>query len=289
MHRIDGPGATVDNKFTEGDPVGGVQATVVTDVWLNDVQENIMAVLAAAGVTPTKGRAADLNDAIKKVSSGRLLNIQKFTSSGTYTPTPGMVFCIVKVQGAGGGGAGSVATGAAYSLGSGGASGSYAEVKFAAADIGLSKAITIGAAGPAGIGGPGVAGGDTSFGSLIVAPGGKGGISTAQVTGGGQAVISGGDPGALPTIAAGQTLVSTSGIQGGIGYAAAGTQRGGFGAGAPINGGGGGAGTSLPADAAGKSAQCFGSGGGGSFTDSAGAAKNGGPGFGGMVEILEFA
>lgn len=64
MHRIDGPGATVDNKFTDGDPLGGIQATLVTDDWLNDVQENIMAVLAAAGVSPTKARAADLVDAI---------------------------------------------------------------------------------------------------------------------------------------------------------------------------------------------------------------------------------
>lgn len=55
MHRIDGPGATVDNRFTDGDPVGGVQATVVTDDWANDVQEELMSVLAAAGIAPVKG------------------------------------------------------------------------------------------------------------------------------------------------------------------------------------------------------------------------------------------
>lgn len=64
MHRIDGPGATVDNKFTEGDPVGGVQATVVTDDWLNDLQENIMAVLAGAGIAPVKGDSSQLFKAI---------------------------------------------------------------------------------------------------------------------------------------------------------------------------------------------------------------------------------
>jgi len=73
MHRIDGAGATVDNKFTDGDPVGGVQATVVTAAWLNDFQENIMAVLAAAGVSPTKGRAADLLDAIRTYSGGGIV------------------------------------------------------------------------------------------------------------------------------------------------------------------------------------------------------------------------
>lgn len=55
MHRIDGPGATVDNKFTEGDPVGGTQATVVTDDWLNDVQEELITILTTAGITPAKG------------------------------------------------------------------------------------------------------------------------------------------------------------------------------------------------------------------------------------------
>ena len=55
MHRIDGPGATVDHKFTDGDPVGGIQATMVTDDWLNDVQEELMSILAAASVSPVKG------------------------------------------------------------------------------------------------------------------------------------------------------------------------------------------------------------------------------------------
>lgn len=52
MHRIDGPGATVDNKFTEGDPVGGVQATVVTDDWLTAVQEEICSVITDPAVVP---------------------------------------------------------------------------------------------------------------------------------------------------------------------------------------------------------------------------------------------
>ena len=65
MHRIDGPGATVDNKFTDGDPVGGVQATLVTDDWLNDMQEEVMSVLAAAGITPVKGTQNQLLGAIK--------------------------------------------------------------------------------------------------------------------------------------------------------------------------------------------------------------------------------
>lgn len=64
MHRIDGPGATVDNRFTDGDPVGGVQATMVTDDWANDVQENICKVIEGASIALDKGNATQLKDAI---------------------------------------------------------------------------------------------------------------------------------------------------------------------------------------------------------------------------------
>lgn len=83
MHRIDGAGATIDNKFTEGDPVGGVQATVVTDDWLNDVQEELVSILAAAGITPTKG----VQDQVLK-SIGALIRVQKFTAFSASGSSP---------------------------------------------------------------------------------------------------------------------------------------------------------------------------------------------------------
>lgn len=64
MHRIDGPGATVDNKFTEGDPITAVPATEVTDDWLNSVQEEIAAVIESAGLTLSKVNNAQLLAAI---------------------------------------------------------------------------------------------------------------------------------------------------------------------------------------------------------------------------------
>lgn len=67
MHRIDGPGATVDHKFTDGDPVGGVQATIVTDDWLNDVQEELISVLTDGGIAPVKGTQDQLLKAIKAI------------------------------------------------------------------------------------------------------------------------------------------------------------------------------------------------------------------------------
>lgn len=83
MHRIDGPGATVDGKFTEGDPVGGIQATVVTDDFLNDVQEELISILVAAGVAPVKGTQDQALQSIYK-----LIQAQKataFTTAGTST------------------------------------------------------------------------------------------------------------------------------------------------------------------------------------------------------------
>lgn len=55
MHKIDAPSATVDNEFTEGSPSGGVPATTVSADWLNDVQEELISILSAAGITPIKG------------------------------------------------------------------------------------------------------------------------------------------------------------------------------------------------------------------------------------------
>jgi len=83
MHRIDGPGATVDNRFTDGDPVGGVQATMVTDDWANDVQEELMSILVAGGVAPVKGTQNQVLSALTTLIRG-----QGFNSSTTAGTSP---------------------------------------------------------------------------------------------------------------------------------------------------------------------------------------------------------
>lgn len=70
MHRIDAESATADHLFTDGSPTGGVPATIVPSTWLNDLQENIMAVLEEADIPGTKGDAQDLVNAIKELISG---------------------------------------------------------------------------------------------------------------------------------------------------------------------------------------------------------------------------
>lgn len=64
MHRIDSSTATPDNRFTEGDPTIPVAATTVTADWLNTVQEEPIAVLAAAGIAPNKADNGQLLKAI---------------------------------------------------------------------------------------------------------------------------------------------------------------------------------------------------------------------------------
>lgn len=62
MHRIDGPGHD-NNMFTEGVPPG-VPATVVTEDWLNAVQEEIVNVILDAGITLDKPTNTQLRDAV---------------------------------------------------------------------------------------------------------------------------------------------------------------------------------------------------------------------------------
>lgn len=87
MHRIDGPGATVDNKFTDGDPVGGVPATLVTEDWLNDMQEELMSLLAAASISPVKGTQNQVLSALRSLSPGIIGATRSRMSLSTSTAT----------------------------------------------------------------------------------------------------------------------------------------------------------------------------------------------------------
>lgn len=115
-------------------------------------------------------------------SNGTLLNIQTFTSNGTYTPSAGVNSALVIAVGGGGsaGSAGIVNVAGNAACSSGGQAGGLAIGIFTSTQIGASKAVTIGAGGiaPASAANPGNPGGDTSLGSLITAKGGAGGASS---------------------------------------------------------------------------------------------------------------
>lgn len=110
---------------------------------------------------------ANLKSGMTKLTPGRILNIQTFTSSGTYVPTPGTKNILVEMVGGGGGGgnASSSATDT-VGLGSGGGGGGYLRSYISAV---ASQLITVGIGGAAS-----TAGGDTGFGALIARGGGAG-------------------------------------------------------------------------------------------------------------------
>lgn len=95
-------------------------------------------------------------------------------SPATWTKPSGLKYVIVEVQ-AGGGGSNGTTT--ADEVTSGGASGGYCKKLIAAASLGATETVTIGAGGAAGAGGGGAGGtgGTSSFGSHCSAVGGGGG------------------------------------------------------------------------------------------------------------------
>jgi hypothetical protein len=118
--------------------------------------------------------------------------VQTFSANGTYTPTVGMVTAVVECVGAGGAAGGVVGGASVVTGGGGGGAGALSVKLVTAADIGASKAVTIGAGGVGASGANGGNGGDTSVGTLCVAKGGTGGAAgTAASQGNGGA---GGDP-----------------------------------------------------------------------------------------------
>lgn len=102
------------------------------------------------------------------------INIQTFNytgSSQTYTPTPGMLYCIVEMVGGGGSGGGNASPSVAQVRGGGGGA-CGGRSTFSAADIGSSQTVTVGVGGSAGSNG-----GTTSLGSLMTCGGGGAGAS----------------------------------------------------------------------------------------------------------------
>lgn len=90
MHRIDGPYATVDNKFSEGNPATGVEATWMTDDWANSVQEELAAVIEAAGIVLDKANNTQLLAAIQTM--GMLGAPSILAVETTLTAAHGMFF-----------------------------------------------------------------------------------------------------------------------------------------------------------------------------------------------------
>lgn len=269
--------------FTDGDPTGGVEATIVDADWLNAIQEELLNVVTAASITPSKTNRTQLLAAIGKiVGTGRVLRIKSMIASAAHTPIPGMVNSLVFLQGAGGGGGGLITPSVGnVSCGAPGASGSLGVGLFTAAQIGSSISVVIGAGGAVAVSSNGAAGGASTFGALMTAPGGAGGLmlnNQVPPNFNGNGSISGAPTGANVY----QEIGSCPDFSFG---ATAGGPYGGPGGPSAFGNGGNAAGT----NSSGVVAQNYGSGGGGTGGGSGSANLSGGAGKSGFCLIVELS
>jgi hypothetical protein len=212
-------------------------------------------------------------------STTSLLNVQTFTSSGTYTPTNGATKIMVRVLGAGGAGGGALATDSIHvTMGQGGGAGGYAE-SYISGNI-ATQTVTIGAGGVGTSGGTGGTGGTTSFGSLITCNGGVGGIATSNTA----ATVIGGAVGGTAT---GGSILNIQGANGPSTalFVSTGGSLSGPGGSSQLGSGGVGAGGS----GNGFNAYGYGAGGSGAINGiSVGSNKTGGSGSGGIIIVYEY-
>lgn len=212
---------------------------------------------------------------------GGLIGVQTFTSSGTYTPTPGTNKIVVRVVGGGGSGGSCTATSSGQgSAASGGGAGAYAEALLTSGFAGVT--VSIGAGGlPAAIGNnAGNIGGTSSFGTAVTAPGGTTGYGSPALSP--PFLFGGTGTSATPT---GGNIVSAPGQTGEQSVALApNAVVGGIGGSSVFGAGGRGAGWGD-----GFAGQGPGAGGGGACGIASQTGYRGGAGAAGIVIVTEFA
>lgn len=203
-------GTTAASWNAEYAPSSGVNILTQHDVLVGGAANAIVSVTpsTAGFVLTSNGTSVDPSFQILPTNI-KSINVQTFSVTGTYTPTSGMLYCLIEAVGGGGGGGGVSGIGSQVQTASGGSGACYVRSLFNSATIGASQSVTIGAAGARGGGGlAGGNGGTTTVGSLLSAGGGIGGAgmtivnisylgtaggATGSATGIGTVVIAGGN------------------------------------------------------------------------------------------------
>jgi len=296
--------------FTDGNPGGGVAATELRSDFMNMLMMELLNVVEAAGIAPSKTTYNQVLDALNAMyaklagsasqtfsvapatspqhamqlgqATGRLLNVQVFTSNGTYTPTVGTTKVRATLVGGGGGGGATSATASGSSAAAGGgAAGSAWQGIISNPGV---QSVTVGAGGFGGSGGSGGTGGASSFGSLASVAGGLGGAGVAGTSLVPGIIGGGGNPGFAPTFIAG-SIFAARGEAGRVGIMYTNSNGNGGGGGNSIFGGG----AQAISNASGNPGAAPGAGGGGGCGYTSSAATTGGAGAAGTVIIEEYA
>lgn len=255
-----GTTTTVLHGNAAGAPSYG-PVSLTTDITGNLPVSNLNNGTSASATTFWRGDAAW---AVPKITN---VAVQTFSASGTYTPTTGMVNCLVICVGGGGAGGDAIATDA---TGGGGGGGGTSIALIDAATVGASQSVTVATSTAA-------AGNSSSFGAILSSTGGAEGATVTSTTvgvnvaGGAGGIGSGGD-------------LSIAGRPGGRGIIfSTNNGIGGDGGSSYFGGGGAGAGS----NSAGSNGVAYGSGGGGGHASTA-TDRLGGDGAAGVVYIVEY-
>jgi hypothetical protein len=287
---ISGLGAQPITKYgstnlVAGDLVAGTMALIVYDgSFFQLINPQTFNLTNVVPITNGGTGATTATQALINLGAiGRLIGIQTFTASGTYTPTTGTTRIFVRGVGSGGAGGGCQVVGAGQvSIGGGGGAGAYGEAYITAGFSGT--AVTIGAAGVGVANANGGAGSACSFGAFLTLGGGTGGLLGLV---GAVSAASGGAGGA----AGGSALVNASNGESGFGAIssnAAGWINSGKG-GSSMFGSGGMNAVSGGPTAGGAAATGRGAGGGGAGGIGGGAAAAGGGGTAGVITVFEYS
>lgn len=211
---------------------------------------------------------------------GSLQKVSYITNGGPnyFTPGIGTRVLLIEAVGGGGGGGGNTDGSTNSAAAGGGGSGAYSAVL---TTVMQSYAVAVGAGGPGGAAGAnGTVGGDTTFGAILTAKGGSGGIQDTVA-----AIHVGGLGGAGGLASAGVGDIKEDGRAGGHGINLAAAQAvGGRGGNSKWGGGA----NSQKIEAAGFSAVNYGAGGAGAVELSGATARAGGSGSPGLLRIWEF-